>query len=316
MRFPLALLLAVALPVGGLAQTPGHPTALPTVYRADRFYVAPVTRSGERILLYTDTGGGLFLLRRAVDRLGLEVTATVQGTDTLELATFPPFAAGASIPLPPSRGGRIPVYAPPGGSFGMFEADGMLGQEWFGGQVWTFDYPGRTLWLRAPGDLPAVSAEHRVTLAFQTDSAGQRTLNFPRIQAVIDGQTLDLLFDTGATSPLTPAAVAAMGGPDSVRAASFITTTTFERWRSRHPDWRVVERGESGTGESLIEVPEVTVAGYRVGPVWFTRRADRNFHEFMTRFMDRRIEGALGGSALHYFTVSVDYPNATATFER
>jgi hypothetical protein len=31
---------------------------------------------------------------------------------------------------------------------------------------------------------------------------------------------------------------------------------------------------------------------------------------------DKQVEGALGGSALRYFRVTVDYPNAAAAFER
>jgi hypothetical protein len=45
-------------------------------------------------------------------------------------------------------------------------------------------------------------------------------------------------------------------------------------------------------------------------------RPDRNFHEYMSQWTDRRIEGALGGSALRYFRVVVDYPNAIAIFDR
>jgi hypothetical protein len=52
------------------------------------------------------------------------------------------------------------------------------------------------------------------------------------------------------------------------------------------------------------------------GPVWFTRRPDPNFHQFMSQFMDRQVEGALGGSALKFFRVTVDYPRAVAVFER
>lgn len=32
--------------------------------------------------------------------------------------------------------------------------------------------------------------------------------------------------------------------------------------------------------------------------------------------MDQQAEGALGGSALHFFRVTVDYPNAVAAFEK
>jgi hypothetical protein len=36
----------------------------------------------------------------------------------------------------------------------------------------------------------------------------------------------------------------------------------------------------------------------------------------MSQWMDKRIEGALGGNALHHFRVSVDYPRALAVFEK
>ncbi len=152
---------------------------------------------------------------------------------------------------------------------------------------------------------------------FKTNANGQRALNFPRLQAVIDGETLDLLFDTGATTFLSDTALAALrDNGASARATSFITTSTFEKWRKRHPDWRVIEQAERTTGEAMIEVPGVTVAGYTVGPVWFTRRADKNFHEFMSGFMDKRVEGALGGNVFRHFRVTVDYPNAIAIFEK
>ena len=66
----------------------------------------------------------------------------------------------------------------------------------------------------------------------------------------------------------------------------------------------------------MIEVPSISIGGHAVGPVWFTVRPDRNFHQFMSRWMDRRIEGAVGGSAFRYFRITLDYPNAVAEFEK
>jgi hypothetical protein len=45
-------------------------------------------------------------------------------------------------------------------------------------------------------------------------------------------------------------------------------------------------------------------------------RPDRSFHEFMSQWMDRRVDGALGGSVLGRFRVTLDYPAGLATFER
>jgi hypothetical protein len=67
---------------------------------------------------------------------------------------------------------------------------------------------------------------------------------------------------------------------------------------------------------SMIEVPEVRIAGQSVGPVWFTQRPDAAFHDFMAQWMDRPVDGALGGSAFRFFRMTVDYPRARASFVR
>jgi peptidoglycan/xylan/chitin deacetylase (PgdA/CDA1 family) len=193
----------------------------------------------------------------------------------------------------------------------------MLGQQWFADRVWTFDYPNKRLLLRADGDLPEGKAEHRVSLGFKASPSGKRAMHFPRIQVSIDGEAVDLLFDTGASTELTEAALSVLKDRrPAVRATSFITANLFEKWRKRHPEWRVIEGAEARSNEAMIEVPKVVVAGHTVGPVWFTRRADKNFHEYMSQWMDKRIEGALGGNALYYFRVTVDYPRSVAVFEK
>jgi hypothetical protein len=45
------------------------------------------------------------------------------------------------------------------------------------------------------------------------------------------------------------------------------------------------------------------------------RRAEQSFTRENCG-SDRRVEGALGGSALGYFRVTVDHPGAAAIFER
>ena len=64
----------------------------------------------------------------------------------------------------------------------------------------------------------------------------------------------------------------------------------------------------------MIEVPEVEVAGWKVGPVWFTRRVPWNF-KWMSSYMDRPISASIGGSFLSYFRVTLDYPKSVAYFE-
>jgi hypothetical protein len=282
----------------------------------DRFLVQQRTAGGT-LTLFTDTGGGLFILQDAVKRLHLTTTQVeAEEGRPREVALLPPFVLGAGGTAVDVFNVRLPVRTPSTAK-DFDEADGMLGQAWFKGRVWTFDYPGRRLWLRAPGDLPLHDPAHAVSLGFPTSGGGQRESNFPRIQIKVDGETIDLLFDTGATISLSEDALLALhDGHPAVRATSFIIRSIFERWRQRHPDWRVIDRAdELSGGEPLIEVPTIEVAGFSVGPVWFTRRADANFKKWLSQWTDKQVEGALGGSALRYFRVTVDYPNAAAVFE-
>jgi len=302
-RFVGAALLAAAC-----AREGGSPAgvALPARFEADRIFVdLPVAGRGDTLRLYTDTGGGLFVLGQAADRVGLADSAAIKLS-----ALAPDF--------PDPRGaedGRVPLLRPERIPFD--DLDGILGQAWFADRVWSFDYPGHTLRLHPEG-LSAPTKGARAELWFQQDSTGRRTLAFPRIQVTIDGEVLDLLLDTGATASLTESALATVAdGRPAVRATSFITSGVLERWRGRHPDWRVVpDADRSVPGMAMIEVPEVTIAGHAVGPVWFTERPDRNFHEFMAQWMDRPVEGAIGGNGFRFFVMTVDYPGAAAYFTR
>lgn len=327
----LLTVFLIALP-GWAAPQAGKdsaPVEIPSRYDEHRWYVTPVTPKGETLLFYTDTGGGLnMLFAPAADRLGVPRQPTELEGRKAEAVAWSDLVPGSPVPPPVPEGpagGRLIVVPYEGETRMMFPPTesglpreaGFLGRWWFADRVWTFDYPGRRLLLRAPGDVPTHDPAHRVALGFQTGPDGRRTTHFPRIPVGIDGETLDLLFDTGASTTLTPAGLAAIqDNRPASRAASFITASVFERWRKKYPGWRVIEKAEAGSNEAMIEVPSVQLGGYTVGPVWFTRRKDRNFHEYMSQWMDRKIEGALGGSALQYLRVTVDYPNAVAVFEK
>lgn len=301
---------------GPAEPTPGHPIPLPAKLVEGRFFVEPVTQDGQAVSFYTDTGGGLFFARAAADRLGLAVSAIEADGQNIDSVLLPAFAWDAWIPPPEVLGGRLPIRAEVGNS--TFGADGLLGQGWFKGRVWTFDYGDGQLFLRAAGDLPKHESIRGVPLYFAKTSTGERGANYPRITVKIDGEAIDLLFDTGATATLSSGASAALAdGRAATRATSFIVTSIFDKWARKHSDWRVLDGADAAAGgEPMIEVPAIEVAGYSVGPVWFTRRADKNFHDFMSQYMDKRVEGALGGSALKYFRVHVDYPRALAVFEK
>jgi len=298
--------------------TPGRPIPMPVKFIEHRFLVQPMTQDGETLLLLTDTGGGLMLTREAAERMSLSVSSVEgDGGEPMDAALLPAMAWDAWIPSVTVFDGRLPVRPAKELQHIERDIDGILGQAWFKERVWTFDYGEGQLLLRANGDLPTHEPVHRAFLGFPKNDKGERGTNYPRIEVQVDGQTIDLLFDTGATVKLTPAAQAILKGGAAVsRATSFITASVFKTWHDKHPEWRVIEGADAGAnGEPMIEVPSLTVGGFTVGPVWFTRREDKNFHEWMSQWMDKRIEGALGGSALKYFRVTVDYPRAMAVFE-
>jgi len=311
------LLIGLGLAPAAFAQD------LPARFEADLVYLQP--RDGDRsLLLYTDTGGGMFLKQSAVERLALpsepaaELVAELgEGAGYTHL---PDFVRAAGIPAPAgSPDGKLPVMPAAAAHDtslpGMREDDGMLGQAWFADRVWTWDYPRARLRLESPQWRPA-SDMRRAPLGFPTDDDGTRRTSFPRIEVVVDGRPLPMLLDTGAMTVLTPAALATLAdGMPAQRATSMITDSVFDAWRAAHPDWRIIESAQAGTGSAMIEVPEVEIAGWRVGPVWFTHRPDANFHQFMSSMMDARVEGALGGNALRHFVMTVDYPDATAWFD-
>lgn len=308
-----ALILGCVLPAACAGPAIDAAEELPTRHVAGRFFAEPVTTGGDTLRFFTDTGGGLFLYPEVAESLGLSV-------DRAGTAPYPEWQPGRSIPGArgfPGGTDRIPVVDP--GPAPGEAVDGMLGQAWFADRVWTFDYPGRRLWLHPDRSATGLDPDrnHTVALGFRSDSAGRRTAHFPRIRIAVDGDSLDLLFDTGATIRPTDSARTALGTEARAAATSFIVTEVLDRWVERHPDWLVVGDAERPVeGVRMIRVPKVSVAGWEVGPVWFTERPNRSFRGYMAQYMDRPVDGALGGSALRYFRVTVSYPEAYAWFRR
>jgi hypothetical protein len=317
--FPLrttALLTMLAAAACASVDDASDGLSLPIRYDADRFLLAPPTATGDTLTFLLDTGGGANMLYPAsLDRFGITPDTIGEAEDQFIMASPPALAAGVVLPpWPPGPVGTAPlmVIEPPPG-FGEGRS-GFLGRTWFADRVWTLDYPGRRL-IWHPDGAPDSTAAGWLPLGFQTDSAGQRTTHFPRIQAVVDGDTLDLLFDTGATVTLRDSVTQALSdGLPAVRGTSFIITSVIDRWLARHPDWRVIPNAERNL--RFVEVPEISMGGVVIGPVWFIERPDANFTTYMSQWMDRPLQGALGGSALRELVVTIDYPRALLRVRR
>lgn len=311
----LTLLALTLLAATAAADTaPADAIELPAEFVHDQVWLVPEV-DGQPLRLFTDTGGGYNAISADVAaRLGLALeNGEGDGGRPITLAPYPSFDAGRTLPAAPSyfMDGRMMVV-----DAGQLSGkQGFLGGRWFADGVWEFDYAAGRL-HKLPGRARAPTAD-AVPLGFQRNAKGQRTMHFPSMPIVVDGETLDVLLDTGATATLTEAAAPHFGLPAGTAVGtSFIEREVFDRWASRHPEWTVIADGDRIGEHSfrMIRVPQVTVGRHVVGPVWFSERAPGAFQKYMASMMDKPTWGALGGSGLKYFHMTVDYPAAVAYF--
>jgi hypothetical protein len=303
-----------AAPVSGAAD-------LAAAFQADRVYVQIGLRNKQAPLcFYTDSGGGLVLSEAGAVRMDAK---PARATDPEIVAEVGPNAqiVGGSVfngttHAPGLSASDIFVVVPEVRQTKVFplQGDGILGQSWFAGRVWTWDYPAGRLTLHTARWTPPHGTPWPVH--FKTGTNGAHETDFPRVEMTVDGQTISMLLDTGAETYLTVEAEAQLNdaGP-RFRATSMITKTVFDGWRAHHPDWRVIENAQVATHAAMIEVPEVVIAGHRVAKVWFTARPDANFRQVMSSMMDATVDGSIGGNALHGLKVTVDYPAGRAWIE-
>jgi hypothetical protein len=278
-----ALVLSWLLPVFA-----AHAQRLPAEFVDGRVFVVAADRDGTRLRMFTDTGGGWNAVRSSVaDRLGLKPAGSLQQDDGSRLPAvgFPRGWIDQGIPAPRYESwlqGRLVVVPDH-----EIDDDLFLGSRWFAGRVWSIDYLSQEL----------------------------------RLLDQVDCERFSVLLDTGATATLSASAAQVFGvSAGTPIGTSFIVREVFDSWTKRHPQWRVLRAADrigGGTNAfDMIEVPQVVVAGLRVGPVWFSQRPDAAFREWMSSMTDQPIDGALGGSAFKTMRLILDYPGQRAYFSR
>lgn len=318
-------LIGVTLAIAGAMASAQERIEVSTVYEAGHFYATPTLADGERLRLLVDTGGGggagwFLLFSSTVKRIGLHTAPCTSFGETLDTVAQLTYRDGQALPAQnttpcPGPALSMPLDATDG-------EDGILGAGYLPGHVWTFDYPAQKLWLE-PANWQASASMHRVPLGVSRNAKGEPNGGYLRIPVRVEQESIDLLLDTGATAKptatgkLAGAAVTASG----FGVTSYITTSQLERWHHAHPTWRIIANGDGVValkgGTRLIEVPRLIVGEWVVGPVWFTERPDGNFDEAtrgMSMYTDQPVVGALGANVFRDFTMTLDYPTATAWF--
>ena len=166
---------------------------LPSRYIGDRWFVAPVTETGDTVLLFLDTGGGgVWAIKPLLEKLGFKpkFSGIEEGDSTFTGGKFPTFKKGAGIPPPRCETmlagfGTRPLHE-------MAEAEGMLGHTWFANRVWVLDYPQRKLAVYDAPPVPRPFDLHTIPMTLKHPPEK----NFPRIRVEAAGERKTQNFHT------------------------------------------------------------------------------------------------------------------------
>lgn len=303
----LALIILFFIPLTCVSQE------LPSKFENNLIYLSPKLNDGTTVTFFTDTGGGWNAISKELsDKYQWKIENRQTKNGIIEVTDMPSFDKGSSIPLAGLNNwwaGQLQVV--PRKKLGKTKNnDGTLGGRWHAEKVIDFNYPNKTIAVLPK--LPNADNFSKVPLGFQKNQAGNYTTAFPSIDITVMGKTIPMLLDTGASAWPSEEALSQLNLSGKQVATSFIVASIFDYWVKAHPDWIVIDEACQLSNQPMIRVPQVKIADYMVGPVWFTRRDDHNFHQYMSSMMDKQIDGALGGSALKYLRIIVDYPNEQA----
>ncbi len=288
---------------------------LPTEFSHNQIYLTPQLTNDHTLRIFTDTGGGWNAMRQSLYKQYQWPTDVItENGQSMEMAALPAFKAGASIPGPGinnALNGKVFVVDDVELTK-LDQIDGFLGGRWHAEKVLSFNYLTQQMHLLAKANELDLTQFNKIKLGFQKNAQGNYTMAFPSLNIKVKGQVIPVLFDTGASAYLSDNAKKQLKVTASKVGTSFMAASVFDKWRSENPDWPVIDGADRMAKEAMILVPEVEIDGKKVGPVWFTRRQDKNFHQFMSSMMDTQVDGAIGGSLLQYTHIVVDYPNEVA----
>jgi hypothetical protein len=314
----------------------GRPLLLRSEFKhGERIYLKLATVTGDSIRAFCDTGGGISMIfPPVIRRLKLESkvkTGFIKYIMPMKYIAYEDVIRDPNIPplsLPRHffiarylKKVEEPVFFVPDEDGEtkeilqiMPEVDAFLAQNFFMDKAWTFDYLNQQLWVNTPLSLKDTLSPNVQKLGFKKDENGLKKFGHPSMQIEVDGEVIDVLFDTGATSVLSENGRKQLGTTDLTIGSSFIARSVFDNWRQKHPEWRYIEKGEFSS--DIIEVPRVKIGGHLVGPVLFAKRKDEVWSEGMINSMDKVVKGAIGGSGLKYFKVTADYNSELIKFDR
>lgn len=303
-------------------------TRLPASLIEGRFFLKIPTETGDSILGFCDTGGGYTAIYAStVSKLKLtqKIQLLVIDKDSTKYILAKDIYKNTVIPYPEIPGYfkknlTQPFFQAPDDSpetlfFSKFvHYEAFLGQFFYINHAWTFDYLNGAMFINTPISKDATNLNIQ-SIGFKKDLMGNKRFGHPSMKLEIEGKVIDFLFDTGATFLLSDSGKTKLGIDTKATAGSFIAKSIFNEWRQQHPDWKFIEKAEFN-GADMIQVPIVKFGNLSAGPVWFSKRPDEAWSKGMIGSMDKIVKGAIGGSFLKYFTVTIDYNNELIQFQQ
>jgi len=310
-------------------------TLLPSLFlNGERFYIKMQTTSGDTALAYGDTGGGIAMIPEdVIDKLQLESKlkySIMKGLMPIKYIPFNDIIKDKYIPPPimlrerilrrPISRVSVPLlmialndeelkFMVQSMPFDIF-----LGQNFFMGKSWTFDYIHRQIWVNTPIPLSETNNPSVQHLGFKKNNTQESIFGHPSLKIEVNGEPIDVLFDSGATLVLSELGKKDFNTKEKTIGGSFIAKSIFDKWRKEHPNWKYYKGADYRN--DVIEVPLVKISGLEVGPVLFAERPDEAWSVGMIQSMDKVVKGALGGSALKYLKVTLDYNTELVKFEK
>ena len=301
---------------------------LPSLLIDGRFFLKMPTLNNDTVIGFCDTGGGYTAIYyKTLQKLKLESkisqvdingdkTSFIFAKDLFDSNKVPYPTIGnyykSHIDYPffeiPDTSERMDLFSK------YVHHDVFLGQHFFMGKAWTFDYLKEEIWVNTPIHENKRNRKNIQNLGFKKNAEGRKLFGHPSMEVEIDGDTLDVLFDTGASFILSDSGQVKLETSQLSIAGSFIAKSIYTKWRSRHPDWKVFEKSDMNA--DIIEVPEIKIGTYAVGPVLFSVRPDESWSKNMINSMDKIVKGAIGGSGLGYFEIKVDYNKELIEFSK
>ncbi len=311
------------------------PLLLPSLFiDGERFYIKMAVTSGDTALAFGDSGGGISMMPAPVaDKFKLDSKVhlgLLRGLMPFRYICFSDIVSDPHMPPPyPLRSfvirrlfSRITVptlFVPPMDDEVKFIMKSMpfdifLGQNFFMGKAWTIDYENQQVWVNtriATSEIGKPGVQH---IGFKKNKNKENVNGHASFFIEVDGEIIEVLFDTGATIVLSEKGKKLLKTNRKTISGSFIAASVFDKWQQKHPDWKCYPKSDMNS--DIIEVPKISIGGNEVGPVLFAKRNDEVWSQGMIQTMDTVVKGAIGGSALKYLKVMIDYNTDLIKFEK